>query len=146
MCVRLNQESLKKLPNTTKNKGSKCIVKIPKISCKKVGNGSKCKAISGSSVNPKRKKATFKMKRYRRENIFKTDLNKNDLENFTESKVFKNSFFYKTHLQWNNLPLELRIIEDYEKFSIMLKEHIWDSIEPHLNKENDLGCPDTSIT
>ena len=86
------------------------------------------------------------MKRYRRENIFKADLNKNDVENFTESKVFKNSFFYKTHLQWNNLPLELRIIEDYEKFSIMLKEHIWDSIELHLNKENDLGCPDTSIT
>ena len=86
------------------------------------------------------------MKRYRRENIFKTNLNKNDLENFTESKVFKNSFFYKTHLQWNNLPLELRIIEDYEKFLIMLKEHIWDSIELHLNKENDLGCPDTSIT
>ena len=74
------------------------------------------------------------MKRYRRKSIFKADLNKIDLGNFTESKVFKNSFFYKTHLQWNNLPLELRIIEDYAKFSIMLKEHIWDSIELHLNR------------
>ena len=41
---------------------------------------------------------------------------------------------------------ELRIIEEYEKFSIMLKEHIWESIELHLNNEDDFGCPDTSIT
>ena len=122
-----------KLPKTIKNKGSKGVVNIPKISCKKV-------------VNRKKKKSTFKIKRYKRENIFRADMNKIDPENFTESKVFKNSFFYKTHLQWNNLPLELRIIEEYEKFSIMLKKHFWDSIEVYLNKENDIGCPDTSIT
>ena len=97
-----------KLPNKTKKKASSSIAYIPKIDCKNVGNVTNVKANSGSSV--KRKKTTLKIKRYRRENIFKAEPSTKFCENFTESKVFKNSFFYKTHLQWNNLPLELRII------------------------------------
>ena len=112
-----------KLSKTIKNKGSRGVVNISKISCKKV-------------LNRKKKKSTFKIKRYKREIIFRADMNKIDPENFTESKVFKNSFFYKTHLQWNNLPLELRIIEEYEKFSIMLKKHFWDSIESNSIHKN----------
>ena len=69
------------------------VVNIPKISCKKV-------------VKRKRKKTAFKKKRYKRENIFKADMSKIDPENFSESKVFKNSFFYKlissgTIFPWN---------------------------------------------
>ena len=41
---------------------------------------------------------------------------------------FKNSYFYRVHLEWNKLPLELRIIEDYDSFQINLKEHIWELI------------------
>ena len=109
-----------------KSKTIKCKVKICKVRCKK---------------------ATFKKKRRNRENIFKADINDtNNVDDFTESKVFTNSFFYKTHLQWNNLPLELRIIEEHEKFSSELKGYLWKSLQPHLDIEDDLGCPDTSIT
>ena len=116
-----------------------CKVKTSKHSCKKVVKDNKNKHIS--------KKATFKRKRPKRENIFKPDINgTNNVDDFTESKVFRNSFFYKTHLQWNNLPLELRVIEEHEKFSSELKEYLWESIHPLLDIEADLGCPDTSIT
>ena len=29
---------------------------------------------------------------------------------------------------WNNLPLELKVIENYDHFKIMLEDHIWSSI------------------
>ena len=34
----------------------------------------------------------------------------------------------KTHIQWNNLPIELKILDNYDKFKIKLEEHLWESI------------------
>ena len=38
---------------------------------------------------------------------------------------FKKSYFYRTVVQWNLLPLNVRTIENIDKFEIDLKEHIW---------------------
>ena len=54
----------------------------------------------------RRKKKSFK--KYRaRENIYTDD--KNITDEFGENKVLTTSFFYRTHIQWNNLPLEVKI-------------------------------------
>ena len=54
---------------------------------------------------------------------YKCDINyKENIDEFDESKVFANKYFYKTHIQWNNLPLELRIVEDYDTFTAKLNE------------------------
>ena len=45
-----------------------------------------------------------------RENIYIDD--SSTAEDFSENKVLTTSFFYKTHIQWNNLPLEVKIIEN----------------------------------
>ena len=58
--------------------------------------------------------------------IYKDDQNLTD--EFNENKVFKNSYFYKTHIQWNNLPLDIKVIEDYDIFMVALKNHIWDTL------------------
>ena len=38
---------------------------------------------------------------------------------------FKKSYFYRTVVQWNLLPLNVRTIENIDKFEIDLKEHMW---------------------
>ena len=38
---------------------------------------------------------------------------------------FKNSFFYRTVEQWNELPLCLRELDDTNKFTVALKEYLW---------------------
>ena len=74
-------------------------------------------------------------KHLKSEKIFKPDTaDKDNIDDFTESKVFANSYFYKTHIQWNNLPLELKIIEENEKFSTRLKDYLWESIS--MNPDN----------
>ena len=40
-------------------------------------------------------------------------------------KEFENSYFYRAHLEWNKLPLKLRIIDSYTNFQERLKEHLW---------------------
>lgn len=47
--------------------------------------------------------------------------------------VFKNSFFYRSHLQWNMLPLELRIIDKSETFKCRLEQHLWLVAESNLD-------------
>ena len=49
-------------------------------------------------------------------------------------------------MEQSSSDMELRIIEKHENFSSELKEYIWESIQPHLDIEGDLGRPDTSIT
>ena len=34
----------------------------------------------------------------------------------TENNIFKNSFFFTTHILWKILPLQIKIIESYELF------------------------------
>ena len=38
---------------------------------------------------------------------------------------FKKSYFYRTVIQWNLLPLTIRNLEPIEKFNTGLKEHMW---------------------
>ena len=46
--------------------------------------------------------------------------------NLVKTSYNISSYFYKTHIQWNNLPLEVKIIEDYEQFQAKLEQHLWD--------------------
>ena len=39
--------------------------------------------------------------------------------------AFVNSFFVRTLNQWNELPLNLREINNFDKFTLALKEHLW---------------------
>ena len=41
------------------------------------------------------------------------------------SNSLANSFFYRTHIKWNNLPLSIREIECPIQFNFILKEHLW---------------------
>ena len=38
---------------------------------------------------------------------------------------FKKSYFYRTVIQWNLLPLNIRTLETIDEFEIGLKEHMW---------------------
>ena len=42
-------------------------------------------------------------------------------------EVLKNSFFFRAQRLWNSIPLELRLIENYEAFQAKLTAHLWDS-------------------
>ena len=46
--------------------------------------------------------------------------------------VFKNSFFYRVHLQWNELPLDLRMLGDPDNFKGRLEQHLWLVAESNL--------------
>ena len=39
--------------------------------------------------------------------------------------AFKYGFFYRTHLEWNKLPFEIRKGENLDNFKELLKKHIW---------------------
>ena len=81
-------------------------------------------------------KISKKYKKRKAKNKFKS-LKKNEMiyknvdhhsEEFTENIVFKNSFFFRTHLLWNILPLQIKIIENYELFKKELEGYLWDGI------------------
>ena len=59
-------------------------------------------------------------------NIMSDDLLFNSSE---RSKVaaFSNSFFYRSHIQWNLLPLDIRKC-NYDVYKIKLKAHLWSSL------------------
>ena len=39
--------------------------------------------------------------------------------------VFKNSYFYRTHLLWNEVPLNIRSENCLTTFKTKLKEYLW---------------------
>ena len=43
-----------------------------------------------------------------------------------------NSFFYRTHLIWNNLPFDIRNISDHTKFKDALIKQLWCDISTNL--------------
>ena len=43
-------------------------------------------------------------------------------------QVFNNSFFPCTYMAWNWLPIEIKMIENYDTFQIKLKEHLWTTL------------------
>ena len=40
-------------------------------------------------------------------------------------KCFKESYFVRTISSWNNIPFDIRNVDSLEKFTILLKEHLW---------------------
>ena len=60
------------------------------------------------------------------------------LYNATSKRGFANSYFYRTHLSWNRLPLCLREIISPSKFKIKLLELIWkDFVTLEHDSDND---------
>ena len=43
-------------------------------------------------------------------------------------KVLEKSFFYRTHIMWNSIPLEIREIGSPSLFRLRLESHLWDSL------------------
>lgn len=49
-----------------------------------------------------------------------------------QTSVLKRSFFFRTHLLWNDLSPSLRNVNDVVEFKTKLKNHLWDVIlDPH---------------
>ena len=46
----------------------------------------------------------------------------------TCNNVFARSFFYRSHLLWNDLPIDIRSIDCPDKFKGRLKQHIWSEL------------------
>ena len=46
----------------------------------------------------------------------------------TTSNAFASSFFYRSHLSWNELPFEIRAIQCPVKFKSSLKAHLWSKL------------------
>ena len=44
----------------------------------------------------------------------------------TECKIFENSYFYRSHLSWNKLPLEIRETTIHCSFKTKLRKYLWD--------------------
>ena len=43
-----------------------------------------------------------------------------------KAPAFKNGFFFRTHLLWNDLPVKIREFNDKNEFQTQLKDHLWD--------------------
>ena len=43
-------------------------------------------------------------------------------------QIFDNSFFPRSFMAWNRLPLEIKMIEKYELFQLKLKDHLWTTL------------------
>ena len=43
----------------------------------------------------------------------------------SEFKIFENSFFYRTHLLWNRLPIAIRIISKPSPFKVSVIKFLW---------------------
>ena len=90
----------------------------------KISIASKINKKSKNKISNKARK--FFKKRKKDEKIYMHD--KDNTEEFSETKLFKNSYFYRTHLLWNNLPLEIKIIENYDNFKVALEDYKWSYI------------------
>ena len=44
------------------------------------------------------------------------------------SHVLRKAFFYRAHILWNFLPLEIREVTCSSKFCTLLKQHLWDIV------------------
>ena len=113
---------------------------------KKCVNKRKPSLIITKKTHTKKKKRNKKLlkffvKRKKPQNIYR--VNKNHIDEFNENKVFKNSYFYRTHIVWNTLPLELKIIENYNDFSKNLKAHMWKYILP--DEDHGLNTSESSV-
>ena len=53
--------------------------------------------------------------------------------NTNTTKNLEKSFFYRTHMTWNDLPIELRELESISNFRSKVEAHLWSTV---LNKED----------
>ena len=51
----------------------------------------------------------------------------------TTTNAFANSFFYRTHLSWNKLPVAIRAIDSPDEFKSKLKAHMWSRLHEDLD-------------
>ena len=58
------------------------------------------------------------------------------------SNALNRSFFYRTHMYWNSLPLEIREIRSHEIFKREVKDYLWKMAHDELI-DNDI---DISLT
>ena len=118
---RITKKVKKKLKNNTMkaniNKNHNCKSKVSVVINKK-----HIPLKSKKKYKPKFFKKSFKCK----EKIW-NDI-KYDDDEFIENKIFTSTYFYKTHIQWNNLPLHIRAIDDHEVFKTKLEEHLWSAV------------------
>ena len=42
--------------------------------------------------------------------------------------VFKESFYYRTYIEWNSLPPDIRNLNDHVAFSSELDKYLWNKI------------------
>ena len=61
-----------------------------------------------------------------------------NLELLNTATGITKSFFYRAHILWNCLPLELRKIESESLFANELKDHLWKEILSLANLPSDL--------
>ena len=60
------------------------------------------------------------------------------------SNALNRSFFYRTHMYWNSLPLEIREIRSHEIFKREVKDYLWKMAHDELiDNDNDI---DISLT
>ena len=52
------------------------------------------------------------------------------------SKLFENSFFYRTHSLWNRIPVDIRDIACTITFKARLKAHLWQTLISNLESED----------
>ena len=72
-------------------------------------------------------------------NLYKCQLH----ENITNAKRFiSNSFFVRTMTQWNRLPDDIRVIENFTSFESAVNDHLWREVTnlnpiPESDREPD---------
>ena len=52
------------------------------------------------------------------------------------SRLFENSFFYRTHSLWNRIPVEIRDIACTITFKARLKAHLWQTLISNLESDD----------
>ena len=54
------------------------------------------------------------------------------------SNFIKKSFFYRSHIFWNSLPLEIREIRSLASFKHMVRQHLWKTtLDELIENDND---------
>ena len=46
----------------------------------------------------------------------------------SNATILEKSFFYRTHMIWNSVPLEIRKLESLSEFRCKIETHLWDLI------------------
>ena len=56
-------------------------------------------------------------------------LTPSNLSQESSRSIFGNSYFYRTHLKWNELPIALREITSQSTFKTHLIKHLWGTLD-----------------